>query len=114
MRLSSSSEEIATASTSRSVRSANFFTAGPVLTQFRTILNRYRRLPACGQLAGWCVGRLQERQQQPTHFRRLLLLHPVAGAIDQMAADHVAAGGLLHGLEHAGTLIGAPVLLAGD
>src|SRR5882762_9544567 len=48
MRLSSSSEEIATASASRSVRSAKFFTASP--NQFRTILNRYKELPTWGQL----------------------------------------------------------------
>ena len=29
-------------------------------------------------------------------FRGLLLLHPVAGAIDQMTADHVGAGFRLH------------------
>jgi hypothetical protein len=37
-----------------------------------------------------------------------------AGAVDQMSADHVAAGFRLHRLIDAGTLIGAPVLSARD
>src|SRR5579863_5836054 len=36
------------------------------------------------------------------------------GAFDQVAAEHVGTGGLLHRLEHAGALIGAPILLARD
>src|SRR5665213_4259838 len=57
---------------------------------------------------------LQKLQQQPAYLGGLLLLHPVAGAVDQMAAYHVAAGGRLHRLEHARALIGAPILLARD
>src|SRR6266481_1227135 len=44
--------------------------------------------------------------------RGLLLLHPVAGALDQMTAEHSRAGTLLHRLIDAGTLIGAPILFA--
>src|SRR6266436_1918542 len=45
---------------------------------------------------------------------RLFLLHPVAGAIDQMATDHVAACAGLHRLEDAGALMRTPVLLSRD
>ena len=38
----------------------------------------------------------------------------MAGAVDQMAAEHAGAGPRLHRLEHAGALIGAPILLARD
>src|SRR5262245_27823549 len=116
MRLSSSSAEIATASTSRSLRSAKFFTAkAPVffrLSDFRIILN---------SRGGWRAGQssdvarlAQEREQEAADFAGLLLLHPMAGAIDQMAADHLGAGLRLHRLKHAGALIGAPILFAGD
>ena len=36
------------------------------------------------------------------------------GAIDQMAAEHSRARRRLHRFEHAGTLIGAPILFARD
>src|ERR1700760_5174142 len=36
------------------------------------------------------------------------------GTVDQMRAKHARAGGRLHGLEHAGTLVGPPILLARD
>src|SRR5262249_41155095 len=62
--------------------------------------------------AAACIA--QKRKQKPAHFAGLFLLHPMSGAIDEVAADHVRAGLGLHRLEHAGTLIGAPVLLAGD
>src|SRR5689334_2727187 len=97
MRLSSSSEEIATASTSRSVRSAKFFTGQCLLG--------YGLFPLRG---------LQELDQQPAHFARLLLLHPVPCAIDEMAPDHVGTDFCLHRLKNAGQLIRATVLLAGD
>ncbi len=35
----------------------------------------------------------QELPQQPAHFRGLFLLHPMAGAVDQMTAEHVRASG---------------------
>ena len=38
----------------------------------------------------------------------------MAGAVEQMAAEHAGAGAVLHALEIAGALIGAPVALAGD
>src|SRR5262249_44702924 len=38
----------------------------------------------------------------------------MAGAVDQMAADHVGAGTGLHRLEGAGKLVGSPVLLSRD
>src|SRR5215470_15185562 len=116
MRLSSSSAEIATASTSRSLRSAKFFTTKATvffrLFDFRIILN---------SRGGWRAGQssdvarlAQERQQEAADFGGLFLLHPMTGAIDEVAADHFRAGLGLHRLEHAGPLIGAPVLLAGD
>ena len=52
-----------------------------------------------------CVLAAQEVEQQPDHRVGLLLLHPMSGAIDQMAADHSRAGGGLHGFEHARPLI---------
>src|SRR5258708_3358491 len=57
---------------------------------------------------------LHELQQQMTNLLRLLLLHPVAGAVYQMNAEHARAGAFLHRLEHAGALVGAPVLFARD
>src|ERR1700732_504158 len=44
--------------------------------------------------------------------RGLFLLHPMAGALDQMTAEHARAGTFLHRLIDAGTLIGAPILFA--
>src|SRR5580658_6777649 len=112
MRLSSSSEEIATASTSRSVKSAKFFTAAPFHI-FRMVLNCIRG--GRGEVKSFgSARRAQELQKQPVHLRRLFLLYPVPGAVDQMAADHVRACRALHGLKHAGALVGAPILLAGD
>src|SRR4030088_2124730 len=57
---------------------------------------------------------LHELQQHFTYPLRLLLLHPVAGAIDQMNAEHPCAGARLHRLEDARALISAPILLARD
>src|SRR5450756_1650609 len=57
---------------------------------------------------------LQEWQQQVDNLLGLFLLHPVAGAIDQVATEHPRAGALLHRLIDAGALIRAPVLLARD
>src|SRR3954467_12821007 len=56
----------------------------------------------------------QEIEQQAAHPGRLLLLHPVTRAVDKVAAEQLRAGPRLHRLEHAGTLIGAPILLARD
>src|SRR5712671_1433316 len=111
MRLSSSSAEIATARTSRSLKSAKFFTTAP-FPQFRMILNSYR-----GTVLGrqsFSASLSQKRDQQPGHFRRSLLLHPMAGAVDEVTAEHAGASASLHRLIDAGALIGAPVLLAGD
>src|SRR5450631_4821105 len=54
-----------------------------------------------------CAGLLQELQQQVTNFLGLLLLHPVAGAVDQMTAEHARAGACLHRFKDAGALISA-------
>src|ERR1700716_845452 len=61
-----------------------------------------------------CPGLLQKLQQQVTNFLGLLLLHPVAGAIDQMTAEHARARACLHRFKDAGALISAPVLFARD
>src|SRR5262245_36212429 len=54
----------------------------------------------------------QEREQQLGHCRGLLLLHPVAGTLDQVESQHAGAGTLPHRLRHARELIGTPVALA--
>src|ERR1035437_2106428 len=64
--------------------------------------------------AGAFRGLRHELQQQTGKLLRLLLLHPVAGAVDQMTADHAGARGRLHRLEYAGALVSAPVLFARD
>src|SRR5690242_16557563 len=56
----------------------------------------------------------QQLEQQFGHSFRLLLLHPMAGAVEQMTAEHAGAGSLLHALEGAGALVSAPIALAGD
>src|ERR1700756_2769266 len=56
----------------------------------------------------------QKLDQQLAYPLRLLLLHPMAGTVDQMAAQHPRARALLHSLEIAGTLVGPPIALAGD
>src|SRR4051794_40871982 len=56
----------------------------------------------------------EEFEQQPRDLLWLLLLHPMAGALDQMATHHARAGLGLHRLKHARALISPPVLLAGD
>ena len=48
----------------------------------------------------------EEVQQQAGDLGRLLLLYPVAGAVDEMAAEHLRARALLHRLEYAGALLG--------
>ena len=45
---------------------------------------------------------LQELCEQLRHLLRLLLLHPMAGAVHQMKAHHAGARGLLHALGGAG------------
>src|ERR1700740_3717846 len=57
---------------------------------------------------------LQKLDQERAHPLGLLLLHPIAGAIDQMATEHSRAGPLLHPLEIAGTLVGPPVAFSGN
>src|SRR6266849_6345709 len=57
---------------------------------------------------------LQKLRQELAHPRRLLLLYPMAGAIDQMAAQHSRAQALLHPLEIAGTLVRPPILFSRD
>src|SRR3989442_15889515 len=57
---------------------------------------------------------VKELHEQLAHLLRLLLLHPVPGALDEMAAHHARAGAFLHALDIAGDLIGAPIALAGD
>ncbi|MDE2241922.1 MAG: hypothetical protein KGK01_05580 [Bradyrhizobium sp.] len=47
--------------------------------------------------ASWLVSEIsetagsQKMQQQPTDLFRLFLLHPMTGALDQVAADHPGA-----------------------
>src|ERR1700730_8072295 len=57
---------------------------------------------------------LQELDQELAHPLRLLLLHPMAGAVDQMAAQHPGAGALLHPLEITGPLVVSPIAFPGD
>src|SRR5262252_10949481 len=57
---------------------------------------------------------LQELCKQLRHFPRLLLLHPMAGAVHQMEADHAGARGFLHTLGGAWGLVDAPVAFAPD
>src|SRR5215472_14916948 len=52
---------------------------------------------------------LQKLDKQLAHPLRLLLLHPMACTIDQMAAHHPRAYALLHPLEITGTLVGPPI-----
>src|SRR5260370_1990863 len=63
---------------------------------------------------GAFCGLLQELQQHVTNLLYLFLLHPMAGAVDQMKADHLRACACLHCFEYAGPLISAPVLFARD
>ena len=56
----------------------------------------------------------QERNQTCAHLFRLFLLHPVTGAIQEVKAHHLRAGGRLHFLNGAGRLVDAPVALARD
>src|SRR5260370_25455439 len=57
---------------------------------------------------------LQKLDQQLAHPFRLFLLHPMPGAVDQMATHHPGARALLHPLEIAGTLVGPPVARSGN
>src|SRR5262249_3899581 len=51
----------------------------------------------------------QKLDQQLADASRLLLLHPMTGAVDQVTPDHPGARTLLHPLEIAGTLVRPPV-----
>src|SRR5262249_15999221 len=55
---------------------------------------------------------LQEPCEQLRHLLRLLLLHPMAGAVHQMKVHHAGARGLLHALGSARGLMDTPVALA--
>src|SRR6266852_4619161 len=57
---------------------------------------------------------VKELHEQLADLLRPLLLHPVAGALDQVAAHHARAYALLHAFDIAGNLVGAPVALARD
>src|SRR6516225_1144353 len=56
----------------------------------------------------------QKFNQQLAHAFRLLLVHPMAGTLDQVTTQHPRAHALLHPLEIAGTLIGPPIAPSGD
>src|SRR6516164_8031354 len=60
-------------------------------------------------VSSWFSLQLQKLDQQRAHPLRLLLLHPMAGTIDQMATQNPPARTLLHPLEIAGTLVGPPI-----
>ena len=53
-------------------------------------------------------------EQQRDDLLRLLLLHPVPGAVDELAPNHARTGLLLHAFERAWCLIDTSVALAGD
>src|ERR1700751_6157680 len=55
----------------------------------------------------------QEIEQQRDDLLRLLLLHPVPGAVEQLTADHAGAD-LLRAFESARGLVDAPVAHAAD
>src|SRR6516165_869329 len=57
---------------------------------------------------------LQEAKEQPVDLIGLLLLHPMAGAVDEVDLTHARARALLHLLDRTGRLIDAPVAPAGD
>src|SRR5436190_7772817 len=62
-----------------------------------------------------CVSSARQEFEQVTgYLLRLLLLHPVPGALDEVAAGHSRAGALLHALEIARPLIDPPVALSCD
>src|SRR4051794_21274968 len=65
-------------------------------------------LPACLPSAGHS-GLVQKLQQQPADLLRLFLLHPMAGAVDQVTAEHPAAGHRLHRLDRAWHLVDPPI-----
>src|SRR5581483_12043127 len=76
---------------------------------------RYGKIMALrASVGGSLCSPFEEVEQQAAHFGRLLLLHPMAGAVDQMAAEHLRAAAALHRFERAWALIGAPILLARD
>src|SRR5580692_5614784 len=56
----------------------------------------------------------QELDEDLAHSLVLLLLHPMAGAVDDMAAEHARAGALLHLLDAPRNLCETPIALAGD
>src|SRR5262249_53407590 len=66
----------------------------------------------------WCrpsgLGVSQEGDEQFTHLLRLLLLNPMAGAVDQVKANHPGAGARLHAFHSARRLIDAPIALPGN
>jgi hypothetical protein len=56
----------------------------------------------------------EELDQQAAHLFRLLLLHPMSGAVQQLEADHSRARRGAHAIDHAGRLVGAPITLPPD
>src|SRR5262249_50194605 len=60
------------------------------------------------------LGPGKERQEEAHDLLRLLLLHPMAGAVDEVAAAHLGAGKLLHALDRPWRLVDPPIAAAGD
>src|SRR5580765_7483296 len=73
-----------------------------------SMMSRFIESSLCGR----CL--FEKWQQQLQERLGLLLLYPVAGAVDEMGPDHARAERLLHGLECTRTLIDPPVAPAAD
>jgi len=73
-----------------------------------TLCHRARR-----SRSGLCVI-AQELNEQSAHQFRLLLLHPMSGAIEKMEADHMRAGAIAHLVDSTRCLIDAPIAFASD
>src|SRR5580658_3250699 len=56
----------------------------------------------------------QKLDEQRTHLFRLLLLHPMSGAIEKMESGHMRAGAITHPVDRARCLIDAPIAFPRD
>src|ERR1700693_5112170 len=66
------------------------------------------------RVRSWLCVIAQELNEQSVHLFRLLLLHPMSGAIEKMEPDHMRAGTIAHLVDRTRRLIDAPIAFPRD
>jgi hypothetical protein len=88
--------------------------AGARQEKNRTLKKQRMRHPRSKLVGSGFGGIAEELDEQRAHDFGLLLLNPMAGAIDEMKADHVRARAIAHLVHRARRLVDAPIALPRD